>query len=155
MHEEWHKGPATQIRTQEHRRIVTRDDRGQANGYLVPLYNVHEGFFKPGDEPQQVYLTAVAPGTVKGPHLHLVRRGFFTCIKGNVLIVLRTPEGYAEFLSGEDHEYLSVEIPTGIPAAIYNLGDEDALVLNLPRPAWTPDMNDEHTADFGDYAPRR
>lgn len=32
-----------------------------------------------------------------------------------------------------------------------NLGDEDAFVLNMPNPAWTPTMNDEHTADFSSY----
>lgn len=143
-----------QIRTQKHARIVTLDGPGQENGYLVPLFNIHDGFFAPGQEPQQVYLTVIAPKKMRGPHLHFVRRGFFTCIKGNVAIVLRTPEGYREFRSGESYDYLSVEVPTGVPAAIFNLHEREALVLNMPRPAWTPDMNDEHTADFGDYAPQ-
>lgn len=139
------------LRTLRHPKIVTRDRNGVPNGYLVPIYNIHDEFFAPGHEPQQVYLTVVAPGAIKGPHLHHVRTGFFTCIKGNVRIVVKTDQGYEEFLSGEDHDYLSVEIPTGVPAAIQNLGDEDAFVLNMPNPAWTPDMSDEHTADFSDY----
>ena len=140
-----------ELRTQTHHKIVTRDDRGTPTGYLVPIYNLHDGFFSAGREPQQVYLTAVAPRAVKGPHLHHIRTGFFTCIKGNVRVVVKTADGYAEYLSGEKHEYRSVEIPTGQPAAIQNLGDEEALVLNMPNPAWTPDMHDEHTADFSDY----
>ncbi len=39
----------------------------------------------------------------------------------------------------------------GVPALIQNLGEDDAFVLNMPHPAWRPDMNDEHTADFSDY----
>ena len=65
--------------------------------------------------------------------------------------MLKLPEGYKVFYSGENHEYRSVIVPTGVPAALQNIGDEDAYVLNMPNPAWTPDMNDEHTADFSDF----
>jgi hypothetical protein len=54
-------------------------------------------------------------------------------------------------LSGEDHEFRSVIVPTGIPAALQNIGNEDAFILNMPHPAWTPEMNDEHSADFSDF----
>jgi dTDP-4-dehydrorhamnose 3,5-epimerase-like enzyme len=118
---------------------------------LVPVYNIHDEFFAPGSEPQQVYLTVVTPGAIKGPHLHYIRTGFFTCIKGNIRIVVKTADGYQEYLSGEDYNYQSVKVPTGVAAVIQNLGQEDAFVLNMPNPAWTPDMNDEYTADFSDY----
>jgi hypothetical protein len=42
-------------------------------------------------------------------------------------------------------------VPKGIPAALQNIGNSDAYVLNMPFPAWTPTMNDEHTADFSDF----
>lgn len=140
-----------QMRTQIHPRITTRDTTGQINGFLVPIYNIHEAFFVPGQEPQQVYLTTVAPHSSKGPHLHYIRAGFFTCIKGNVRIVVKVDNEYQEYYSGEAFNYCSVEILPGVPALIQNLSDEDAFVLNMPCPAWTPEMNDEHTADFGDY----
>jgi len=139
------------IRTQEHPKIVTKDEAGLANGYLIPLYNIHDGFFADGSEPKQVYLTVIAESERKGPHLHHVRTGFFTCIKGDVKVVLKTPDGYQEYYSGENHAYLSVEIPTGVPALLINTGDGDAFVLNMPNPAWTPTMNDEYSADFSDY----
>ncbi len=139
------------IRTLKHPKFVTKTEEGQPNGYLVPIYNLNEGFFAKGREPQQVYLTVISPGVKKGPHLHYVRTGFFTCVKGDVKIVLKTPEGYKEFFSGENHEYLSVEVPTGIPALMVNIGEGEAFILNMPNPAWTPTMNDEHTADFKDY----
>lgn len=139
------------IRTHAHKKFVTKSENGETNGFLVPIYNIHDGFFADGKEPQQVYLTTILPGTIKGPHLHFVRTGFFTCIKGNVRVVLKTDEGYQEFFSGEDHEFMSVEVPTGVPAAVQCVGDEEAYLLNMPNPAWTPDMNDEHSADFGGF----
>ena len=139
------------IQTKTNGKFITKDHNGNPNGFLVTLYNIHDGFFPPGKEPQQVYLTVIAPRQIKGPHLHYVRTGCFTCIKGNARFVLKLPEGYQVFDSGEDHEYRSVIVPTGVPAALQNVGNEDAYVLNMPNPAWTPDMNDEQGADFSDF----
>lgn len=141
------------IRTQKHPKFITKHKTGAPSGYLVPIYNVNDGFFAEGAAPQQVYLSVVSPGERKGPHLHFKRAGFFTCIKGNVRIVLKTPEGYKELYSGEDHEYQSVEVPAGVPTLVVNSGEGEAFVLNMPNPAWTPSMNDEHDADFSDYKP--
>lgn len=140
-----------EIRTLAHKKFTTKDEHGDVNGFLVPLYNIHDGFFAEGREPQQVYLTTILPGKIKGPHLHFIRTGFFTCIKGNVRVVLKTEKGFEVFFSGEDYEYTSIEVPTGVPAAVHALGDEEAYLLNMPNPAWTPDMNDEHSADFSDF----
>ena len=141
------------LRTQPHPKFITRGHDGTTTGYLVPIYNIHDKFFALGREPQQVYLTVVAPHGAKGPHLHLIRTGCFTCIKGNVRIVVKADGRYQEYYSGEAYDYLSVEIPTGTPALVQNLGEDEAFVLNMPSPAWTPTMNDEHTADFSDYRP--
>jgi dTDP-4-dehydrorhamnose 3,5-epimerase len=139
------------IKTASHKKYETRTEQGDVNGYLVPLYNIHDKFFEEGKEPQQVYLTTIQPGKIKGPHLHFIRTGCFTCIKGNVRVVLKIEGQYKVFFSGEDHEYRSIIVPTGIPAAVQCLGNEEALMLNMPQPAWTPDMKDEHTADFSDF----
>jgi dTDP-4-dehydrorhamnose 3,5-epimerase len=139
------------LQTKANPKFITKDAAGAPNGYLVPIYNIHDGFFPPGKEPQQVYLTVVAPRQIKGPHLHYIRTGCFTCIKGNARFVLKTPAGYEVVRSGEAHEYRTVIVPTGVPAALQNLGDDEAFVLNMPNPAWTPDMNDEHSADFSDF----
>lgn len=140
-----------EIHSKTNPKFVTKNAQEQPNGFLVPIYNVHEGFFSPGKEPQQVYLTVIAGRQIKGPHLHFIRTGCFTCIKGNARFVLRTDDGYRVFYSGEEYEYRSVIVPTGVPAALQNLGDETAYVLNMPSPAWTPDMDDEHTSDFSDF----
>ena len=139
------------MKTKKNPKIETKDEKGIVNGYLVPVYNRHEDFHELGKEPQQVYLTVVKKGTIKGPHLHFVRTGFFTCIKGNVKIVTKENNKYCEYYSGENHDFLSVIIKTGVPAAIQNIGVDDAFILNMPSPAWTPEMKDEYTDDFSDY----
>jgi dTDP-4-dehydrorhamnose 3,5-epimerase-like enzyme len=139
------------IKTKINKRHETRDASGEHNGFLIPLYNIHEGFHDDDKTPTQVYLTVVSKGKIKGPHLHFIRTGCFTCIKGNARFILKTSAGYEVFNSGDSNGYKSVIVPTGVPAAIQNIGQEDAYILNMPTPAWTPDMNDEHSADFNDF----
>ena len=139
------------ISTKANKKFFTKDQDNKTNGFLVPIYNVHDGFFPTGMEPQQVYLTVIEPHKIKGPHLHYIRTGCFTCIKGNARFILKTSEGYQVFYSGDNYEFCSVIVPTGIPAALQNIGDDMAYVLNMPTPAWTPTMDDEHTADFSDF----
>ena len=139
------------LQTKVNPKFITKDLTGAPNGYLVPIYNIHDGFFASGQEPQQMYLTVIAPHQIKGPHLHYIRTGCFTCIKGNTRFVLKTAAGYEVVHSGEAHEYRTVIVPTGVPAALQNTGAEEAFVLNMPNPAWTPEMNDEHSADFSGF----
>ena len=139
------------IKTKKNPKIITKDLQGNENGFLVPIYNFKDGFFNKGKEPQQVYLTVISPGKIKGPHLHHIRTGCFTCIKGDARFILKTEEGYNEIYSGESYDYETVIVPTGIAAVLQNLGSDDAYILNMPNPAWTPDMNDEHHATFDDF----
>ena len=139
------------IKQKKNPKFLTKSNSGLVNGFLVPIYNIYDGFFSKGEEPQQVYMTVISPNHVKGPHLHFIRTGSFTCIRGNARFILKIDDGYEVIYSGENYEYTTIIVPTGVPAALQNLGDEDALILNMPQPAWTPEMNDEHTADFSDF----
>lgn len=139
------------MKTKTNNRFITKSNDGKENGFLVPIYNEHEKFYEEGEYPRQVYLTVVNPGMIKGPHLHYIRTGCFTCIKGDVKFVLKMDNEYHEFYSGENYKYQSVMIPKGTPAAIQNISNEPAFILNMPYPAWTPEMDDEHTDDFSDY----
>lgn len=145
------KNKNLKLRYKKNKKFITYDSDKSENGYLVPIYNINDGFFEKGKEPQQVYLTVIKQKKIKGPHLHYIRTGFFTCIKGDAKFILKTDKGFEEFYSGESYDYLSIEVPTGVPAALQNIGKGDALVLNMPNPAWTPDMDDEYTADFSDF----
>jgi dTDP-4-dehydrorhamnose 3,5-epimerase-like enzyme len=134
-------------------KIPTKGADGQPNGYVVPLWNIHEHDWA----PDQVYLTVVEPGCTKGPHLHRKRYGRFVCIQGNVEIIRRMygrpeTEGiYFREWSGEDHEYALIPVPVGTPAAIINHGDTPALVINMPTPAWTKEDPDEWPVE--DWSP--
>lgn len=141
--------PAGVIQT--HPRIITKDKDGRPNGFLVPIFNVNDNVIKPEQHPQQVYLTVVAPGKVKGPHLHLKRWGLFTCIRGNAKVVVRTDSGYEEYFTGEDYEFRTIQVPAGMPSALQNIGGADAYFLNMPSPAWRADDQDEHPVSFDDY----
>ena len=121
------------------------------NGFLVPIFNENDNFLNNNDYLKQVYLTVVKPNNIKGPHLHYKRNGLFTCIKGNIRIVTKENNEYKIFFSGEDYNYNSILIPKGIPAALQNISDIDAMVINLPSPGWTKEMQDEHSADFSDF----
>ena len=139
------------IKIKKNPKSITKDLKGDENGFLVPIYNIKDDFFEKGKEPKQVYLTVISPGKIKGPHLHYIRTGCFTCIKGNARFILRTEERYEEIYSGEDYNYKTVIVPTGVAAALQNLSTEDVYILNMPNPSWTPDMDDEHQAKFDDF----
>lgn len=140
------------IRVLPHPKFTTKSANGSANGFLIPIYNIHDGFISPAQQPQQVYLTVCDVGKIKGPHLHLKRWGFFTCIRGNIRVVARTASGYEELFSGEDHGFATIEVPAGIPSALQNIGDSPAYIINTPSPAWRSDDQDEHEVVFDDAA---
>jgi len=130
-------------------RIPTKDATGKPNGWVLPVWNANE---RPEARPDQVYVTAVAPHSQKGPHLHKIRRGLFCCIKGNVRVVTRWLDQYSTHYSGENYGHALIEVPTGVAACIYNDSPtEEALVLNLPSPAWSKEAPDEYVV--GNWKP--
>lgn len=133
-------------------RIATKDPRGNPNGFVVPLWHVDHG-----PRIDQAYLTTVLPGAQKGPHCHMKRRGHYVCIRGAVLIVTRDPEGnYRSFeMSAETQEHnRGLDIPPGTVSALYNLGDEEAWLLNMPSPPWRSDDQDEWPVNDWTYEPQ-
>jgi dTDP-4-dehydrorhamnose 3,5-epimerase-like enzyme len=60
-------------------------------------------------------------------------------ISGSVTIRLRRRDGKYSESAGER---LTV-VPPGFACALYNYGDTEALVLNLPSPAWSKEQPDE------------
>lgn len=136
------------LRIQKHQKMLTRNIKGKVNGFLVPIYNEHDGFIEDGNSPKQVYVTVCDVGEIKGPHLHKKRWGFFTCIRGNIRIIAKAENGYEEYYSGEDYEFATIEVSPGTPSAIQNIADEQSYVINTPSPAWHVDDQDEHPVVF-------
>lgn len=141
----------TEIKCKKNKKFITKNSLGNQNGFVVPIINVHDNFVEDEQWPKQVYLTVAAKNDIKGPHLHYKRWGLFTCIKGNIKIVLKIEGKYQEYFSGEDYEFQTVQVPAGIPAALVNIGNEDAYILNMPSPSWHPDDLDEWDVSFNDY----
>jgi dTDP-4-dehydrorhamnose 3,5-epimerase len=140
-----------QIKTKNNPKITTKSSDGKENGFLIPIINVHENFVEPSQWPQQVYCTVAKPNEIKGPHLHKKRWGLFTCIKGNVKIVIRVDNQYVEKFTGEDYNFATIQVPAGTPSALVNIGEADAYILNMPSPSWHPDDQDDWDVEFPDY----
>lgn len=126
-------------------KIPTYDKQGAETGWLLPIWNVVDG-----PKVDQVYLTVISQGAMKGPHLHMVRRGLFKCLRGKVWLVTRSGLVYRMEALGVNNE--PVVVMPGIAAALYNRGLGDAYVLNMPSPAWDKDNRDEH--EVYDWNPR-
>jgi hypothetical protein len=119
--------------------IATKDAEGHSNGWVLPVWNVTEGL-PDGYRPDQVYITAIAPGCTKGPHLHKVRTGLFTCIVGEAYLIARIADGVYTRVSLNGQ---LVRVEPGIPAQLVNESSGEAVVLNMPSPAWRADAPDD------------
>jgi len=130
-------------------KIPTFDSDGNPNGWILPVWNELD---KPDLAPAQIYVTAIAPRTRKGPHLHMVREGRFHVISGNVRIVTKR----AGKLTAPDGETVDADltlihsrnepvlVTAGVLCALYNYGDTEALVINMPNAAWSKENPDDH-----------
>ncbi|HOF59753.1 MAG TPA: WxcM-like domain-containing protein [Candidatus Syntrophosphaera sp.] len=136
-------------KVKKNRKINTRNRFRQGNGYLVPILDIQEGFLPGKDFPRQIYLTVVAPAEVKGPHFHKQRYAMYTCIQGNIKVVLKTDAGYMAFYSGEDYDYATIWVRAGIPTAVINLEREKpSLIINMPNPSFLETPDDDMDVEF-------
>lgn len=102
----------------------------------------------------QVYVTSVHPGVVKAWHCHQKQIDNFTCISGNIKLVLAdlrpgsSSEGQTqEFFIGEDNPQL-VQIPAGVHHGIKGIGDRTAIALNIPSEPYDHDNPDERRLPY-------
>jgi mannose-6-phosphate isomerase-like protein (cupin superfamily) len=119
--------------------IQTHSPDGKPNGWLLPLWNVNE---RTDLRPDQVYLTVVASGCSKGPHLHKKREQRYYVIKGDCEVITRDPvtgEYAMRYMWPGDVEV----VPAGVPSQLRNKGIGEAWLINMPSPAWSPDDQDE------------
>ena len=136
----------------EEKKHTTHDIKTkELNGLVISLWKEWEKFFKV--DPKQVYLNICAPKAVKGPHLHKNRWDYFVCIRGKVRFIVKWDDEYEEIDVDADKDpcFKIVEIPPSVACAIQNTGNGEALFLNMPNPAWHPDNQDDHLANFEGY----
>lgn len=129
--------------------IKTKDVRdGHQNGVFIPVWRDWDKIYE--HEPKMVYVTTCFPGELKGPHLHKMRWSYLTVLRGKVVFIVKTDEGFQEYIISDEKPQTLV-IPAGTPQAHVNIGEVDAIVMNLCNPAWHPDNQDNYTADYGTY----
>lgn len=120
-------------------RIPTKDASGKDNGWVLPIWNCRETEYR----PDQVYLTAIAPGCSKGPHLHKTRTGYFAVVQGRVHAILRRGDQYEVHRLGLYDANQPLMVPPGVACEIQNVGADEAILLNMPSPSWSADEPDE------------
>jgi len=116
-------------------------------GYLMEMLRSDDPLFQ---KFGQAYITAAYPGVVKGWHYHKIQTDHFAVVKGMMKVVLYdNREGSAtrgnvlEFFTGERNPLLIV-IPPGVLHGIKCIGEEAAILVNIPTEVYDYDAPDEY-----------
>ncbi len=101
-----------------------------------------------------MYVTAAFPGAVKGWHYHKVQTDHFVCIHGTAKVVLYdrreespTQGEVNEFFVGERNPCL-IKIPPGVVHGFKGVGQETALIVNVPTELYHYEDPDEHRLPY-------
>jgi dTDP-4-dehydrorhamnose 3,5-epimerase len=100
----------------------------------------------------QVYVTTLYPGVVKAWHRHTHQWDRMSCLKGRVMLGLiddrvdsPTYGAQMSFILG-DRSFNLVMFPPGIWHGLKNIGDEEALVVNVVSAPYDRERPDEERA---------
>ena len=129
---------------------VTKDivDK-HVNGSLTVIWRNYDDLIK--NPPKMVYVSSVNPGETKGPHLHIKRSSYFTCIHGRVVFILKNLDGkYIEIESSEENGMM-VFVPKNVASAHINLSNETSQILALADIAWRENDDEMKDVTFEDY----
>ncbi|MFV2082202.1 MAG: dTDP-4-dehydrorhamnose 3,5-epimerase family protein, partial [bacterium] len=104
----------------------------------------------------QVYMTTAFPGVVKAWHYHKIQDDHFAVVKGMIKLVLyddregsRTRGKVNEFFMGI-HNPILVKIPRGIYHGFKSVGEEEAIVINVPTEPYNRENPDEYRIPVDD-----
>ncbi len=120
------------------------------NGELTVIWRDWDNLIK--NHPKMVYVNSVNPGEIKGPHIHKNRTTYFSCIHGNVILVIQDQKGKFHEIKIDSEKPVLITVPNGIAAAIVNPSTKIAKVLVLADIAWKPNDNEMINVDFSDYS---
>lgn len=115
------------------KKVTTFDRNKKVNGWLLEVVSKKDGFTE--HIKGQVYLTVASPGALKGFHVHKHKIDHFTCVKGNIILIVWNGKKFLEYDMGEKN-FVTVKVPPKMPHAIYNYGKEDAYVINYCYPPY-------------------
>ncbi len=122
---------------------VIPDERGRLMEMLRSDDDIYRQF-------GQVYMTTAYPGVVKAWHYHKIQDDHFVVVKGMIKLVLyddregsRTRGEVNEFFMGM-HNPILVKIPRGIYHGFKSVGEEEAIVINVPTEPYNREKPDEY-----------
>ena len=135
---------------QELERHDTKDvSDSHINGELTVIWRDWDNIIK--EYPKMVYVNTVNSGEIKGPHLHKNRTTYFSCIQGEIIIVIRDDDGSFHEIRSNPQKPSLICVKNGIAAAIINPTKEISKVLVLADIAWRPNNNEMENVEFVDY----
>ena len=128
----------------------TRDSQDQhTNGSLTVVWRDWDNIIK--DELKMIYVTSVNPGETKGPHLHMKRNSYFSCIHGEVIFIIQKKSGQYQEICTKAETPVLIFIPKNVPVAHINVSDSVSRVLTLADVSWKPNDNEMKNITFDDY----
>ena len=119
------------------------------NGTLTVIWRDWDNLIK--NHPKMIYVNSINPGEIKGPHIHKNRTTSFSCIHGNVVLVIQDNNGKFHEIKADSEKPVLITVPNGIAAAIVNPTTKIAKVLVLADIAWRPNDNEMKDVLFDDY----
>lgn len=78
---------------------------------------------------EDVYVTTVHRGVIKGFHGYYTKRINFTCIKGKVKLVLWDGRDFFEDYVIGDENRITVSVPAGIFTAFKGIAEENIMII--------------------------
>jgi len=125
---------------------VIPDERGR----LMEILRADDELF---EKFGQVYMTTAYPGVVKAWHYHKLQTDNIAVIKGMMKIALYdarkdspTHSEVNEFFLGE-HNFKLIQIPKMIYHGFKCIGQEEAIVINIPTEVYDYKNPDEYRVD--------
>jgi dTDP-4-dehydrorhamnose 3,5-epimerase len=98
-----------------------------------------------------VYVNSVNSGEIKGPHIHKNRTTSFSCIHGNVVLIIQDNDGKFHEIKADSEKPVLITVSNGIASAIVNPTAKIAKVLVLADIAWKPNDNEMIDVSFDNY----
>lgn len=127
--------------------VITTPD-----GELFPVYRDWDEWHN-GYVPKMAYISIMRPETKKGVILHKKRTAYITAISGNIILEYANNKTLIQTILSDEikNDHWIIKIPPNVPIMLYNKSiNSQAIILNLPSPAWHPD--DQDTYKFNDWA---
>lgn len=130
----------------KHKRSPDEEDE---RGFLVEFLKRHE-LEEEDKEFAQVYLSTIAPNTIRGNHYHKTKKEFFVIMSGKALIVLEdvNTKERKEIICDSSEEHITrVSFGPNIAHAIKNTSDKTIFLT-----AYTTKPYDPNNLDQIDYS---